>query len=425
MLLTALHKKFGRNRGWKAIAMKELGISRPTLERYIKLDENGESQSIPDTLWDSLGAPSSSKSQVASTAYEMVNLFAKGLCELQAQLDQYGHIQSPYPEELQRAFNIASALNLEGENQFPTCLAQLIRCATQPIYLWCEQYLEGEYGDFYCQSSLLEAGATTTDCAGIAALVSGDEESDYYHFLMDVCKEIGDDGEEFYSAWRQTVIENPVASSHTIFLGTHPILRTYSSSTKELINKFYELLPAWYSVNGHIPCCPTTNARLRKISSGYSTEFRDPQAIQLLADHGPKWLDYTASFLELKRPLRFFWCYPGFHELSLMTQLREMGWDVQMWPKYDTVDLLVQKNWHGDRYAIDVKDYLSPLSLARNFKDFRSYPTHKKLILVPDYLYDRMPHYKEMFDRTRKSSLTPTVELRSFNEFIRELGDQS
>jgi hypothetical protein len=92
-----------------------------------------------------------------------------------------------------------------------------------------------------------------------------------------------------------------------------------------------------------------------------------------------------------------------------------------MWPDYDSVDLLVQRKWHGERFAIDVKDYISPISLARHFKGFQRYPNHKKLILVPDYLYKQMPHYREMFNRARKSALANSVQLMSFGDFVDSL----
>lgn len=420
MLLAALHKMFGRERGWKNSALKHLGVSRPTLDRYIRLEESGNLQKIPIEILELLGI--ATFSQVRATPYEMVNLFALGLVEIQQQLDRFGHIHAPYPEALQRAFHIASAFNIERESDYPTSLARLISVSKQPIYLWCPDYMDGEHGEFYGESCLLNSGTITTDCSTIAALVGKDAEVEFYSFLMNICKELGDRGADYYSAWRKVVIENPVAESHTDLLTkSTPILLTYASSTKELINKFYDLLPAWYAEDGKIPCCPTTQAQLRKTRAGYSTEFRDPLATKALAEKGPVWREYTPSFLELKRPLRFFWCYPGYHELALGNQLKELGWDVEMWPDYDAVDLLVQKKWHGERFAIDVKDYISPISLARNFKGFQRYPNHKKLILVPDYLYKQMPHYREIFNRARKSALAESVQLMSFSDFIVKL----
>jgi hypothetical protein len=182
MLLAALHKMFGRERGWKNSALKHLGVSRPTLDRYIRLEESGDLQKIPIEILELLGI--AKLSQVHATPYELVNLFARGLVELQQQLDRFGHIQAPYPESLQRAFHIASAFNIERESDYPTNLASLISVSEQPIYLWCPDYMDGEHGEFYGESCLLTSGTITTDCSTIAALVGKDDEVDFYHFLM-------------------------------------------------------------------------------------------------------------------------------------------------------------------------------------------------------------------------------------------------
>ena len=92
-----------------------------------------------------------------------------------------------------------------------------------------------------------------------------------------------------------------------------------------------------------------------------------------------------------------------------------------MWPSYDAVDLLVYKKGVSGKFAIDVKDYISPVSLARNFKGFKKYSKARKLILVPDYLYKRIPNYRKMFERARKSLPAGMVELMSFKEFIEVL----
>jgi hypothetical protein len=88
--------------GWKSIACKAIGISRPTLDRYLSLDSGGDRSRIPESfLMDLLNCPLiGNESTELQSAYDMVNLFASGLCVLQEGIDRVGHIQAPYPPDL-------------------------------------------------------------------------------------------------------------------------------------------------------------------------------------------------------------------------------------------------------------------------------------------------------------------------------------
>ena len=306
--LKLLHRRYGEKRGWKKAAYNDLGIARPTFERYLKRDELGQGGQIPSWVWDKL--KETQASEIDATPYDMVNLFALGLCLLQKDLNKFGHIQSPYPKPLQKAFHLAAAFNLQNKSQFPTNLADLIKVAHASIYTWCDEYQASKDGDSFFVSQLLDAGATTADCENIGALATaaGDVEKEYYDLLMEVCEDIGgDEGEEFYIAWRRVVIEKPVVDSAAVFFKTDfEIFKDHPIKLGDLIDKFYEEIPTWYAEDGKIPLCPYSKSRLKKTSFGYVTEFRDPIAQKKLKKSGPIWVKHTKSILELRRPLRLF-----------------------------------------------------------------------------------------------------------------------
>jgi len=69
---------------------------------------------------------------------------------------------------------------------------------------------------------------------------------------------------------------------------------------------------------------------------------------------------YTSRSIVVKPELLYFWVFPGFHELHLHNEAIRLGWKVDLWPEHDRYDLHIS-NASGTSYAVDVKDYDSPV----------------------------------------------------------------
>jgi hypothetical protein len=175
---------------------------------------------------------------------------------------------------------------------------------------------------------------------------------------------------------------------------------------------------------GKVHLCPATGTRLRRIGGRWVTEMRDEAVQRHLQREGPIELDYTPDVLELKRAARLYWTLPGWHELQLRETATNMGWDVELWPKFDTVDLILRERGGSRRYAIDVKDHLSAQSLARSFERFKGYKSHIRLIVVPDYLENLNPEYRKTFTRARASYAKEKVEIATVSGLIKLLSKE-
>ncbi|NMG42648.1 hypothetical protein GPA22_02725 [Aromatoleum toluvorans] len=421
----------GAIRGWKIRAAAFLGITRPTLDRYLRYEAEGRLSAIPEAILAKVGihadgeaATAPPRHEAGGSPYDMVNLLAAGLCRLQEHVDQHGHIQAPYPEALLRGFNLAAALNIERGTSYPVDLASLVRNAMSPIFEWCPEYGDGQESESFFASLLIEAGAVTPDCISMAGLAEADAEEMFYQRLIAACSEIDEaHGQAFYSEWRRAVIENPVAESHAVFLVRYETLRAWTSMTRQLVDFFYERIPEIHAEDGKIALCPLSGTRLRKNRNRWATEMRDPAAEKMLRERGPRYIDHTPATLELKRPVRVFWALPGWHELRLHEAVMERGWKSLLWPEFDKYDLLVSRPGKT-RFAIDVKDHLSPLSLARSLGNVERRRRQKRVLVIPDYLRERLPLYKTVFRRARRSALMEPEVIMTVSEFLDVLEGQ-
>jgi hypothetical protein len=71
----------------------------------------------------------------------------------------------------------------------------------------------------------------------------------------------------------------------------------------------------------------------------------------------------VGDLLRVRRAIRRYIVAPGVHELFLEAQLLRLGLTVTLWPEYDLYDLHILFP-HGQRWAIDVKDWKYPHLLA-------------------------------------------------------------
>lgn len=407
---------------WKTHVAEWLGISRPTLDGYLDHAAHGRLDRIPETVLARLEiVPDDPDSQSAAPSFdEMLLAFASGLVALQEEMDAIGHPRAPYPAALQRGLDIAAAINWRENRKLPVTLADLLRVAATPIYKWCPD-LAGPLADQYYAASLLEDFEITRDCLSLSSLANQDEELVFYRTLMECCEELGTSGQTLYEQWRRTVIEAPIATGYTQLLSRHPTFLGALSVVQRLIDTFYARMPPVHAQDGKIHLCPLTRTRLRRVGSMFVSELRDEAAVRALAAQGPRVMDYTPDVLELRRPARLYWTLPGWHELQLAKAARDLGWDVDLWPKLDTVDLVLRKKGNPLRYAVDVKDHMSPQGLARSFDRFTAYKSHVRLIVIPDYLAKLNPEYRTLFERFRASQGKQKVDLVIVSEFLNQL----
>ena len=77
----------------------------------------------------------------------MVVLAASALVAIQHEVDDVGHLRTPYPRVTQRTFDIGAARNLEeGEGRWPTDLRLLAEFAGRPLGLWAGD-MAWDHGD--------------------------------------------------------------------------------------------------------------------------------------------------------------------------------------------------------------------------------------------------------------------------------------
>lgn len=404
--------------GWKSLACKTLNISRPSLDRYIALDSDGMTSKIPDDIWKILDAdPIDEEKETLDSPYTMVNLLAEGLCALQECIDRVGHIQAPYPQSLSRGLNIASALNLEHGSKYPTNLAGLLKASGNPLFTWCQEY-EGPGAEEFGAALLIKDGEITPECLAIAGLGDIDPELHFYRSLMSACGELDEvSAQKFYVAWRRAVIEHPIADGFTIFL-TDPVLRGNLSLTQELAEIFYEPLSVIHAEKNMIPVCPVSGTRLRKIRGEWVSECRDPKASIAIRQDGPSLRLFLPGMLELKRPARIFWALPGLQEIDLFNAAHGLGYHVELWPRMDAVDLIITHPEKPVRFAVDLKEYRSPIGLARSFDGFKFYKRHQQVIVIPDYLSELNPDYIQHFERARRAKLKTKIQIMTYSELL-------
>jgi hypothetical protein len=423
-LKSRLQALVGAATGWQTRAAEVLDAKRPSLLRYMAWDNAGESDRVPSVIWTKLaqlerGGRRDSEPDIE----EMLIGFARGMVAIQENLDTVGHIRVPYPKPLQRSFNIAAALRAiqaPGSDRLPTDLAQLIECARTSVYQWAPM-ASSDRLEVFLSERLLDGTQITRECLDLAALQEEDDEKQFFALLMDKCRSLdGDSGQELYEAWRSTVIEVPVAESHSAIIG-RPGLRRHLSLTLELIQLFYTAVSPAQAVDGRVAICPVTRTRMRRIGDRWVSETRDPDLRRRSDEAGPEWVTWTPQMVELQRPPRLFWCHPGRYEVELADAAASRGWKVERWPSFDAIDLLISKPKTGRRYAVDVKDYVSPSHLARAFKGFKDFRQHTRLIVVPDYVTEPHPNYVSLFKRLREENGAPEVEMETMSRFLARL----
>lgn len=412
-------RKLGMGRRWKTAAAQALGIGRATIYRYFEDDSD-----VPADVLTRLGKLESGDDRKPASSRDMVTWFARGLRDVQKQIDDHGWLADEYPASLQRGFDLAAASNFaSGQAEWPTNLSDLARVAQKPLYEWAGDLSWDPDGQFTA-SRLIEAGEITPACADLAVPGADPEaeliENAGYQLLRGVCAERRD-GQDVYVAVRRTIIENPVLSNWTAVVLTDRKLATVDR-IDQIIDAFYQRIPEALVVDGSLPICTISGTILRRESTGFHTECRAPDAIRRAKAGDIKRVKWRVGAMHLRRPFRTYWCLPGKTEIELEKALTNAGWSCSLWPDLDRVDLIAASADGKRKIAVDVKDYLSPEHLAARFPGFREYSAdHECFVVVPDYMPEISRGYRQRFEAVRASYAKTPVELRTASELVAHL----
>lgn len=411
-------QKLGYGRRWKTAAAQALGIGRATLYRYFD-DDRGVS---PDVLAQLKQLDAGE--QLIRDDRQMLRLFARGLLDVQKQIDEHGWLKEGYPTTLQRIFDLAAARNmLEGEPRWPTDFGALSRLAQKSLYDWGVDVSWDPDGEFIA-TTLIEGGEITPACIDLAMHGQDPEaeiiENAGYKLLEGICRE-RQDGQAIYVGFRRAVIENPVLTSWTTAILTNPLLVSLER-LDEIVYAFYHRVPKSVVVEGSVPICSVSGTVLRREGSGYHTECRDPEAVRRARSRNCDRLKWRTGTMHLRRPFRLYWCLPGRTEIELAKRLEDAGWTVELWPDLDRVDIAATSPDGSRRIAADVKEYLSPENLASRFEGFKEYATdHECFLVVPDYMPEVSRGYERRFKAVRASRAKAPIALRTISDLLDEL----
>ncbi len=191
----------------------------------------------------------------------------------------------------------------------------------------------------------------------------------------------------------------------------------------EIVDAFYQPVPEAMAANGLLPTCTVTGTVLRREGTGFHTESRDPEAVRHARAGVRRDVRWRPGTMQLRRPFRHFWCLPGKTELAFADRLAAAGWTCTLWPDLDRVDLVALSPDGKRRIAVDVKDYLSPGNLAKQFGGFKEYASgHDCYLVVPDYMPEVSRGYVRRFEAIRAAHARAKVALRTTSELLAELG---
>jgi hypothetical protein len=409
--------RFGRR--WKTACATALEVSRATLYRYF--DDNS---GVPDDVLEALSMLQR-PIRPAATDRQMVQLAASALVAIQRDIDTNQCLKTPYPQVVRRAFDVAAARNLiEGGEHWPSDLASLARRAGQSLGSWAgDMSWDGDV--VFADCALIEHGELTPECLELALDGPDPEqemlERDGFEALHLACARMPD-GDRFYTDWRRCVVEHPVLSSLSeAAITTHGLTDLHDWT--EFVQRFYDLVPESLAFGDHVRTCIVSGTLLRRAAHGYHTESRDPAAIKAALDDDYASKPYRPTqTLHLKRAFRTFWCHPGISKLVLARGLEKQGWEVRLWPRRDRIDVEARSPAGARPIAVDVKDHLSPVGLAKRFAGFKEYEaTHDCFLVVPDYVVTADRRFPERFENLRRSHGKPAVALRTVSDLLREV----
>jgi hypothetical protein len=225
-----------------------------------------------------------------------------------------------------------------------------------------------------------------------------------------------------YTAFRSLLTSRPVLTGAELaLLGGDP---DCGMLLHDVIKRCYEPVPASYLRRGTYRQCTRCRCLLVPLLHGGHRCELDRCRRDGTSDEGTLLRADKGGIFQLSRPLRMFITSPGLAETDLQAALKKFGVTAEMWPNYDAYDLRVplpgRRHW-----AVDVKDRVNPVLLARSLTPFRNEPPYDRAFLVvPRYRFRDNEAYGRQFRRNLPQDLAERVTLLDDEAFLRLVAEE-
>ncbi|GJF32546.1 hypothetical protein KNE206_52460 [Kitasatospora sp. NE20-6] len=246
-------------------------------------------------------------------------------------------------------------------------------------------------------------------------------ENEVIHEALATCRAARNPGA--YTAFRSLLTTSPVLTGAELaLLGGDPECGMLLLS---VLKRCYEPVPASYLTDRAGRQCGRCRClMIPLIDGGHRCELDRCRRDGTGADGKPIRADNGGLF-QLSRPLRMFVTSPGLAETDLQAALHRLfGITAEMWPNFDAYDLRVPLP-DGRHWAVDVKDRVNPVLLARTLTPFRSDPPYDRAFLVvPHYRFKENEAYGRQFRRHLPVDLAERVDMLDDRAFLRLVGNE-
>ncbi len=343
-----------------------------------------------------------------------LHLVATGILRYYEQITKGTFLKEDYPHSLELGLNRLDAMLYQHGVPLLRSVPALLAQCQLPFESWPPVFPSIEFSS---DARLLAGPLPTPLCENLACSASNVEaelsERRFMERVFVLCK---DANPEYYTEFRRFLIRNPVLTAAD-FLEAQEML-SCAETLKDPLQAAYEAAPLEYVYQGHFLCCPQCGNLMLPLVPGQFPVCEEERCrkIPYSSRHAkhPHALPARQQVYWLRRDLRRFVMMPGRAELRLEEKLLAMGVQVEMWPEFDRVDLLLHLPLPKTFcIAVDVKDWASPFLLARKVKR-KSFPTTTPSWNMAYYVFPQerrhdQPRYVDIFQavcNTQPSHLT-------------------
>lgn len=303
------------------------------------------------------------------------------------ELSQCGNLGSftlPYPHEAQRALDRTVLACMWRQAQPPLSVPDLIAwCQDRPIAQWPIDLPDGlvDDDDRLVDPHTREPSRLCYEWA-VDRPDSATEQFDRELMYAAIERSRHAQSPAAYREFRRILILRPAMTrDKAAELSLDPVLTPLDG----LLQQIYLPAPAGWAEDGRFVLCGRCKTLL------IPTRDRDwvcenDKCRKLGLNFGPSiGVDDGDGMLLLTRPLRLFVTEPGRAELKLDRALRRLGLTPELWPDFDAYDLRITFP-DGQVWAVDVKDWASPVLLGRQARPLRRQPEYDRgFIVVPQH----------------------------------------